>query len=249
VNSLPKEPAKQEQIAAKEVRPDIDSAMNKVTTSGENSPQSIDSTEESAKLSRIITEVFDAERPSTTIGKLLEELDHHGLAMALIFFSIPAAIPVPAAGYSTVLAIPLFILGYHLLAGKDSLWLPEKIKAKSFTPGDFTKGKALMLKISGLVELISKPRFTKIVRSRAISLVLGVVILILAAFMSMPIPGTNTLPAGGIFLIGFGLLEEDGLILLGGILYSLCAALFATMVIFLGKELAKQAFLSILDLF
>jgi hypothetical protein len=35
--------------------------------------------------------------------------------------------------------------------------------------------------------------------------------------MMSPLPGTNTLPAVGIFVTGFGLLDDDGFISLSGI--------------------------------
>ena len=60
---------------------------------------------------------------------------------------------------------------------------------------------------------------------------IGLLIAFLAASMALPIPFTNTLPAGGIFLIGFSLLEEDGIILLGGLAYSVLVLAVSTAVI------------------
>ena len=58
-------------------------------------------------LSNLIQHVFDPGRDPITCGELIDELDRHGMAVILILFSIPAALPVPAAGYSTLLSIPL----------------------------------------------------------------------------------------------------------------------------------------------
>ena len=54
--------------------------------------------------------------------------------------------------------------------------------------------------------------------------------------MALPIPGTNTAPAFGIFLIGFALLEEDGLLLILGILASLVALAISLTIIFFGYQ-------------
>jgi len=54
--------------------------------------------------------------------------------------------------------------------------------------------------------------------------------------MALPIPGTNTAPAFGIFLIGFALLEEDGLMLILGILASLVALVISLTIIFFGYQ-------------
>jgi hypothetical protein len=50
---------------------------------------------------------------------------------------------------------------------------------------------------------------------------MGMAIALMAISMMIPIPGTNTLPAMGIFVTGFGLLDDDGAISLAGI--ALCA--------------------------
>ncbi len=39
--------------------------------------------------------------------------------------------------------------------------------------------------------------------------------------MIIPVPLTNTAPAFGVFLIGLGMLEEDGLLSIAGVLASL----------------------------
>ena len=58
--------------------------------------------------------------------------------------------------------------------------------------------------------------------------------------MMIPIPGTNTLPAIGIFVIGFGLLDDDGAISLAGLtLCTLAVGLVASVVI-LGAEVVDQ---------
>ncbi len=50
--------------------------------------------------------------------------------------------------------------------------------------------------------------------------------------MMIPIPGTNTLPAIGIFVTGFGLVEDDGAIsLLGLIICALAAAVSISILI------------------
>jgi hypothetical protein len=54
----------------------------------------------------------------------------------------------------------------------------------------------------------------------------------MAALMIIPIPGINTLPAMGIFVIGFGLLDDDGAISLTGLLLCLIAAIFVLSVLY-----------------
>jgi hypothetical protein len=58
----------------------------------------------------------------------------------------------------------------------------------------------------------------------------------MAFSMFLPIPGTNTAPAFGIFLLGFALLEDDGLLLFIGILSSLVAMSISITIIIFGYK-------------
>jgi hypothetical protein len=192
-------------------------------------------------LSDIILHVFDPHRGHMTYGELINEIDHHGLAVILILFSLPSALPLPAAGYSTLLSIPLFIIGVRLLCGYEKLWLPQKVRQKVFHPEQFDRKLVnAMLRLIYIVERISKPRLVRLVRSQGVRLILGLLICALAVSMFLPIPGTNTAPAFGIFLIGFALLEDDGILLLGGIVSSLLALCLSMIIIIFGYKVLNH---------
>jgi len=201
---------------------------------------------EGKRLSEILAEIFDPGRAPSSYGELVEELDHHGMAMVLILFSIPSALPVPAAGYSTVLSVPLMLIGLRLLCVKNTVWLPERVRQATFNPKQFAKLAGLMQRLVCFIERFSRPRLISFAESTWLTVLLGLLICLLAISMALPIPGTNTLPAGGIFLIGFGLLEKDGLLILFGIAYSIIALLLAVLIIIFGYELVKAAILGII---
>ncbi|MEM7748488.1 MAG: exopolysaccharide biosynthesis protein [Pseudomonadota bacterium] len=196
-------------------------------------------------LSEIVTNVFDEQRPPTTYGDMIDEIGQHGIAVILILFALPSALPIPAAGYSTILSIPLFLIGYRLLAGYDTIWLPAKLRQRPFDPKSFSrKLVGGMLRLIKFVENFTKPRLSWLTGAKLTRSVLGILIFALAASMALPIPGTNTAPAFGIFLIGFALLEEDGLMLIVGVLASLVALAISLTIIFFGY----QSYLYIKDL-
>lgn len=188
-------------------------------------------------LSNLIEHVFDPARDPITCGELVEELDRHGMAVILILFSVPAALPLPAAGYSTLLSLPLLLIGLRLLAGYDTLWLPARLRRRPFNTARFNHRVVdAMLRLVHVVERFSSPRLIGLVRAPAMRVAIGLVICALACSMLLPIPGTNTAPAFGIFLIGFALLEDDGVLLLAGILCSLLALFISLLLIFFGYK-------------
>ena len=52
----------------------------------------------------------------------------------------------------------------------------------------------------------------------------GLAITLIASVMIVPFPGTNTIPALGILIIGFGLANNDGLFIVTGSLVGLIGA-------------------------
>jgi hypothetical protein len=57
--------------------------------------------------------------------------------------------------------------------------------------------------------------------------------------MMMPIPLTNSLPAIGIFVTGFGLLDDDGVISLGGLVLCAMGGILTTLILLFGYEAVK----------
>nr|WP_229642853.1 exopolysaccharide biosynthesis protein [Waterburya agarophytonicola] len=57
------------------------------------------------------------------------------------------------------------------------------------------------------IEKITKPRLAYLCTSIPGKIILGCAIALMSISMMIPIPGTNTLPAIGIFVTAFGLLE------------------------------------------
>ena len=188
-----------------------------------------------AALSEIVENVFDPATAPATYGGLSDEIGQHGIAVILILFALPSALPIPAAGYSTVLSIPLFLIGLRLLSGHDTLWLPQSIRQRAFDPSGFSRKLVdAMLSLIRFVERFTRPRLNGLTRFRGTRIILGILIITLAASMALPIPGTNTAPAFAVFLIGFALLEEDGFLLIVGVVASFIALAISLGIIFLG---------------
>jgi hypothetical protein len=118
--------------------------------------------------------------------------------------------------------------------------MPAAWRGKAFRPEQFSR-KLIdgMLRLIQFVERWTKPRLISFTRSHWIRVVLGILIITLAFSMLLPIPGTNTAPAFGIFLIGFALLEEDGVMLLVGVAASLVALALSLAIILFGYTVVK----------
>jgi hypothetical protein len=172
-----------------------------------------------AQLSKDLHRFFVESPPAeqVTLADTLELAGERTFGFLLVLLALPSALPVPAAGYSVPFGVVMLLLALQLIVGRTTPWLPRKIMqrpiAVSRVQGIVKAGIPWMQRI----ENVTRPRLTFICSTRLGRSLLGLAIALMSISMMIPIPGTNTLPAMGIFVIGFGLLDDDGAISLAGL--------------------------------
>ncbi len=196
-----------------------------------------------SKLSVELQRHFFSEECSTqvTLASILDLAGERVFGFLFVLLSLPSALPVPAPGYSIPFGILLLVLAIQLIIGSPRPWFPEKWLNQPI-PLDKVQG---FLK-AGLpwlqkIELISRPRLTPICTSLVGRVIMGCAIALMAVSMMIPIPGTNTLPAIGIFIIGFGLLDDDGAISLAGLVVCTMGITLSGLILVFGYEAVKAA--------
>ena len=173
-----------------------------------------------AKLSTELNRYFfeEATGDRVTLADILDLAGERIFGFLFVILALPSALPVPAPGYSIPFGIALFILAIQMAVGRDRPWLLAKILNGSMplkkVQGFVKKGIPWLQKI----EALTKPRLTYICTSLPGRIIIGIAIALMSISMMIPIPGTNTIPAMGIFITGFGLVEDDGVISLVGLL-------------------------------
>ena len=175
---------------------------------------------------------FEEERSSkVTLKEILQLAEERVFGFLFVIISLPSALPIPAPGYSTPFGIVLFLLAVQLIMGSKLPWLPDRVSNHSIelkqVQGVLKAGIPWLRRI----ETISRPRLSYICTSLPGRVIIGSAIALMGISMMIPIPGTNTLPAMGIFVTGFGLLEDDGAISLAGLVLCLIGAILTTSIL------------------
>ena len=186
-----------------------------------------------AKLSTELNRYFFEEprEARVTLEDILALAGERTFGFLFVIIALPSALPIPAPGYSTPFGFILFFLATQLILGYERPWFPKRMRKSSMklkmAQGFVKKGLPWLEKI----EALTKPRFSNICTSVPGRIILGIAIALMSISMMLIIPGTNTLPAIGIFVTGFGLVEDDGLICLAGLVISAVAAVISTSII------------------
>ena len=175
------------------------------------------------KLSKELNRFFFEEQrgDTVTLENVLDLAGERIFGFLFVILSLPSALPLPAPVISIPFGIIMIFLAAQLIIGRQEPWLPAKFAKrpiKTETARKFIKkGIPFLQKI----EAVSRPRLPFVCTTLPGKVIIGLAIALMSTFMMIPIPGTNTLPAIGIFVTGFGLLEDDGAISLAGL--TICA--------------------------
>lgn len=148
-----------------------------------------------------------------SIGDLLAALGDRAIGALMFVFAVPNVMPVPP-GVSAVLGAPLIFLGAQLMLGLRP-WLPGVIARRSLARDDLQTLVRRMRPWLERAEKLLRPRWGLLTRP-PLEYAIGLLCLVLAVVLSLPIPLGNTLPALAISVLALGVLERDGLWVLAG---------------------------------
>ncbi|HOC70423.1 MAG TPA: exopolysaccharide biosynthesis protein [Candidatus Hydrogenedentes bacterium] len=175
------------------------------------------------RLSENVTTIFAVGESGArvTVQTIVDRVSVKSFGILLVIFSIPSAMPLPAPGYSTPFGIILVILGLQLFNRRDFPWLPKRILEKEVNVGERPRLIKTMVFFLRIIEFFIRPRLGFVFENAITFRLLALIVLICGTSMIIPVPLTNTAPAFGVFLIGLGMLEEDGLLSIAGMFASL----------------------------
>lgn len=162
----------------------------------------------------------DTSRERISVGDLLTVLGDRAIGALMFFFAAPNILPVPP-GVSTLLGAPLLFLSAQLMLGMRP-WLPGIVTRRSLSRDDLAALVRRIVPWLAKAEKLLRPRVPVLVRP-PVEYFVGLVCLVLAAILMLPIPLGNTLPALAISLLALGVLERDGVWIAIGMLASVVA--------------------------
>lgn len=188
------------------------------------------------RFSQILQELAEGEgKDRISVGDLVRAMQDRAFGALLLVFAFPNILPSPP-GLAAVLGLPLVYLSTQMMLGQLP-WLPKFIANRSMTHQNFVtvveKGAPWLSR----AELLLRQRLG-VMTSAPVERLLGLVCLIIAIVLMLPIPFGNMLPSIAICLIALGVLERDGIWIIAGILGGVIAV---TVVGGIGYALVKSA--------
>lgn len=169
------------------------------------------------------------------IGDIIRALDDRAWGVAILALAFPCLIPMPIPGFGLVFGAPLLVLSLQLSAGQKRPWLPHILSKQSLDFQTWQKGLQMALPKMRKVEKILRYRVPW-ASSPTGERITGLMMAIVSILLLLPVPFTN-IPLGIILcLLGLGLFERDGVILMVAWTLSIMSlGVFSGIILFGGK--------------
>jgi hypothetical protein len=129
------------------------------------------------------------------------------------------ALPLPTGGVTHVFEVIAMVLALELIAGRRTVWLPERWRRRELGGAARKRFSETLLRRIRWLESHSRPRLGFLLTHRLSSVAFGAAVLglSLTAFLAPPFTGLDTLPAMGAVLLSLGVLFDDALLALVGL--------------------------------
>lgn len=148
-------------------------------------------------------------------GELVSAMRNRVFGILFLLFGLPNCLPMPPP-IPLLCGIMLMWVAAQMVIGRDELWLPKRLAAREFARKDLQRLVSRARPWLEKLERFSKPRYLLLTDTFARQII-GLVGLVLGAALMLPIPFIGNIPPGiAVCILGLGLVERDGLMILAG---------------------------------
>jgi hypothetical protein len=186
---------------------------------------------------------FQGEEPRT-LGNLIDVFGEKAFAVVFIVLMAVPALPLPTGGVTHVFEVITMLLALELIVGRRTIWLPERWKRRDLAAAAGTRFADALLRRIRWFERFSRPRLRVLVLHPMSGVIFGITVfaLSLIAFVAPPFSGLDTLPALGVVVVSMGVLLEDFLMTVVGLVIGAIGALLVFVLGSLIVDLIQQLF-------
>lgn len=165
---------------------------------------------------------------SVTLRELMDAVGEQGLLLICAVASLPFLIPVSIPGVSTVFGAAIILISLAITANRLP-WVPRRILDRRLDTGKLVPALEKGVGIVSRLDRFLKPRLSALTTGKLINRVNGLAIAAGGVLLMFPlglVPFSNTLPGIAILLLSTGMIQRDGLIVLGGYAFNVITVIY-----------------------
>ena len=173
------------------------------------------------RFSDVVESLAEGDDPKLTLQELVSAFGERGFGAMILVLSLLALLPWPPGG-KAIFAVPIILMSLELAFQRNSIWLPRWALRASVSRTAYRSGVSRIMKLIRRVEALTRPRLSYLTGEIA-DVVTGLVCVLLALMMALPVPFGAMLPGVTLVLFALGMMQRDGVaILLGAAGTALC---------------------------
>ncbi|MCJ2021501.1 MULTISPECIES: exopolysaccharide biosynthesis protein [unclassified Methylobacterium] len=173
-----------------------------------------------ARTSDVLTVLASQEGERLTVGDIVAVLRDRAFALLVVLLGLPNCLPMPPP-IPLICGLLLLLVATQIAVGMSAPWLPRMLLGRSIALTDVRRAVTRAVPVLRRLERWSRPRLS--VFDTALGMRgMGIALLALALALIVAAPIVGQIPLGlAVCLVGLGLVERDGVVVLGGLVIGL----------------------------
>lgn len=169
-----------------------------------------------ARTSQILLALASQSGERLTVRDIMAVLQDRAFALLIVLLGLPNCLPMPPP-IPLVCGLLLGLVAIQIVFGREAPWLPGQLMNRSLARTDVERAVGRAMPAFRKLERFSRPRMTFLDTPLAMRL-MGAVVLVMALGLLFAPPFVGQIPLGlAVCLVGLGLVERDGLVIIGGL--------------------------------
>jgi hypothetical protein len=169
-----------------------------------------------ARTSAILSALAARPHERLTVADIIGVLRDRAFALLVVLLGLPNCLPMPPP-IPLLCGLLLAFVALQIIAGFQAPWLPRALLRRSVAKTDVERAVKRAVPIFQRLERFSRPRMTLFDTALAMRL-MGVLLFLLSMGLLFAPPLVGQIPLGiAVCLVGLGLVERDGVVVLGGL--------------------------------
>ena len=166
--------------------------------------------------SEVLESLGQGEDPKLKLEEVVAAFGDRGLGALILVLTLMALLPWPPGG-KAVFAVPIILLAFELAFQRNEVWLPRWALRASLSRPAYRAAVSRIMRPIRFVENLTRPRL-HVLTGPAGEIVMGVLCVLLAAVMALPVPFGDMLPGLAMLFFALGVMQKDGIaVLIGGL--------------------------------
>ncbi|MCZ8097292.1 MAG: exopolysaccharide biosynthesis protein [Burkholderiales bacterium] len=151
-----------------------------------------------------------------TVREVVAALGERAYSLLIVVLALPNCLPMPPP-IPLICGILLALVAVQIFTGRPQPWLPQRLLDRSLARKDVVRAATRAVPWLQRLEQVARPRFGVLASDQAMRLI-GVALLAFSLALVFAAPIIGQIPLGlGIALVGLGLVERDGYVVIGGL--------------------------------